>query len=273
MGTEGSSEGVASTVGGGRRSTENGLRLPGVPAGAGWCLNLYPAAGEAGGCFRSAYGPRPREVGGETADPERSALEAARRARGQVRRYCAANRLNRLGTLTYRGEGCHDPYAFRSHMAAFWRLLRELSGGAPCAYLWTGEWHLSGHGLHAHFAVGRFVPRGLIERAWPHGFVHIKLLGDLPVGSGPVGEARKAAGYLSKYVGKEFDKDLRVPGLHRYEVAQGFQPAVERLWGRSADDVIDLASQRMGHRPDVRWSSADAEQWAGPPAVWVQWPG
>ena len=66
--------------------------------------------------------------------------------------------------------------------------------------MWVPQWHPGGHGLHAHFAVGRFVPRKLIERAWGHGFVHIKLLDGLPVGSGALGEARLAARYLARYV-------------------------------------------------------------------------
>ena len=48
----------------------------------------------------------------------RAREEAARRARAKVRRYGAANRLNRLGTLTYRGEGCHDPLRLRADLAA-----------------------------------------------------------------------------------------------------------------------------------------------------------
>ena len=123
-------------------------------------------------------------------------MEAGRRARARLRRYCAANRLNRLGTLTYRGEGCHDPELVRVHLGEFFRSLRDGLGGAAFPYVWVPEWHKSGHGLHAHFAVGRFVKRSLIESAWGHGFVHIKLLGDLPVGSGSLSEARIAAGYL-----------------------------------------------------------------------------
>lgn len=70
----------------------------------GLSLSLYPDAGEAGGCFyRPPSGRKPS--GG---DPDRAKAEAARRARSKVRRYCAANRLNRLGTLTYAGDGCHD---------------------------------------------------------------------------------------------------------------------------------------------------------------------
>lgn len=83
-------------------------------------------------------------------------------------------------------------------MGGFFRELRAGLGHPALPYLWSAEWHKSDHGLHVHFAVGRFVPRHLIEGAWGRGFVHIKLLGDLPVGSGSLEEARKAAGYLSK---------------------------------------------------------------------------
>lgn len=85
-----------------------------------WSLVLYPAAGEAGGALVSFSGREGVERSG-VADPVRSAQEAARRARGKVRRYCAANRLNRFGTLTYAGEGCHDPVELRGHVAGFFR--------------------------------------------------------------------------------------------------------------------------------------------------------
>ena len=80
-----------------------------------------------------------------------------------IRRYCAANRLNRLGTLTYAGEGCHDPSAVRSEVAAFFRRLRSELGGDRFPYLWVPEWHPGGHGLHLHFAVGRFIGQPLIR--------------------------------------------------------------------------------------------------------------
>jgi hypothetical protein len=157
-----------------------------------WSFSLYPEAGEGGGCLsvrRSvvASSDRPPNV-------QRAREEAARRARAKIRRYGTANGLNRLGTLTYRGGGCHDPLRLRADLAGFFRGLREGLGG-PFAYVWVPQWHPGGHGLHAHFAVGRFVPRGLIERCWRGGFVHIKLLGGLPVGSGERAEARLAARY------------------------------------------------------------------------------
>jgi hypothetical protein len=162
----------------------------------------------------------------------------------------------------------------RADVAVFFRALRSALGGAPLPYVWVPEWHKSGHGLHVHFAVGQFINRAKIEAAWGHGFVHIKRLSHLPVGSTKLHEARRAAGYLSKYVTKAFaDTEAeRALGLHRYEVAQGFQPPVVRLTGRSSRDVLHQAVERMGGvLPAISWSSADAENWQGPPAVWFAW--
>ena len=240
--------------------------------GGHWTVGLLPGAGEAGGSFR--YSGRIREGQGEPRDPDpaRSAAEAARRARTRLRRYCAANRLNRLGTLTYAGAGIHDPVKARGDIATFFRSLRSGIGGRPLPYAWVPEWHPGGHGLHFHFAVGRFIKRSHIESAWGHGFVHIKLLGDLPVGSGALEEARRAARYLSKYVAKGMDGD-DLGGLHRYDVAQGFQPEVERIVAPTADEAIEIASERMGSAPSITWQSRQEVEWHGPPARWVQWNG
>jgi hypothetical protein len=233
-----------------------------------WALSLYPEAGEGGGCLSVSRMVVPS---GGPPNVERSAEEAARRAKAKIRRYAAANRLNRLGTLTYRGEGCHDPLALRAHLAGFFRELRDGLGEGRFPYLWVPQWHPGGHGLHAHFAVGRFVPRRLIERAWGHGFVHIKLLDGLPVGSGELAEARLAARYLARYVGRDVETERRLAGLHRYEVAQGFQPAKVECYGASAEDVIDRASGFMGSSPERIWLSSSVEGWRGPPACWAQW--
>lgn len=245
-----------------------GLREP--RSSARWSLSLYPAAGEAGGCFQATNrGPVVIVPGVPAADPERARAEAARRARTKVRRYSAANRLSRLGTLTYGPPRCTDAGQLRLHVGEFFRDLRAGLGGRPVPYVWVPELHKDGVHFHVHFAVGQFIQRGLIKQAWGRGWVNIKLLSDLPVGATSWHEARRAAGYLSKYVSKTFETDLR--GLHRYEVAQGFQPAVTRLAGRSADEVLDKACTVMGGAPEVRWSSADSEGWRGPPAVWFAW--
>lgn len=186
-----------------------------------------------------------------------------------MRRYGAANRLTRLGTLTYGPPRCSDPRQLRADVGGFFRALRTNLGGDALPYVWVPELHKDGVHFHVHFAVGRFIKRGVIERSWGHGFVSIKLLSDLPAGSTSWHEARRAAGYLSKYVTMSFGSDLR--GLHRYEVAQGFQPQPTRLHGRSSADVPAQACSIMGGEPEVRWSSADKEDWQGPPAVWFAW--
>lgn len=111
----------------------------------------------------------------------------------------------------------------------------------------------------------------MILYAWGHGFVHIKLLGDLPVGSGSLAEARKAAGYLSKYVWKSFtDSESRVFGLHRYDVAQGSSRRLS-LSGISPADVLGQASEYLNAPPVTEWSSASVEDWMGAPEIWAQW--
>jgi hypothetical protein len=198
-------------------------------------------------------------------------LEAARRARGRLRRYCAANGLNRLGTLTYGPPFCTDPSQVRADLAVFFRRLRRSLGDRPFPYVWVPEFHADGKRFHAHFAVGRYVKRSLIDDAWGHGFVGIKLLSDLPVGSGRLEEARRAAGYLSKYVAKSF-AEQHDRGRQRYGVAEGFQPKRMQVWGRSADDVLAQASDLLGQREPARvWLSSMQEDWQGPPAVWAQW--
>ncbi|MCD2263960.1 hypothetical protein K3888_14765 [Dietzia aurantiaca] len=242
---------------------------------AGWWLTLYPTDGEAGGSFVPSYRPKRSSwiPGTPAADPERSRAEAARRARGKVRRYCTVHRLNRLGTLTYRGQGCHDPAALRTHIGQFFRALRTSTGRGAFPYVWVPEWHKTDHGMHAHFAIGQYTARHHIQTAWPHGFVHIKRLSDLPVGSTSLTEARVAAGYLSKYVTKSFGEDelSRSMRLHRYEVAQGFQPPAIRLSGRSPVEVLGLAVEKMGRAPAESWSSDETADWQGPPAVWFAW--
>lgn len=236
---------------------------------AGWSLSLYPEAGEAGGCFVPSRRRTYTGVRGAPADPERAQLEAGRRARGRLRRYCAAHRLNRLGTLTYGPPFCTDPRRVRRDVGEFFRSLRVSLGGEPFPYVWVPELHKDGERFHLHFAVGKFVPRRKIEQAWGHGFVHIKLLGDLPVGSGSLDEARLAARYLSKYVTKSLVTG--VEGLHRFDRAQGFTPERIRVRGRTAEEVLAQAIERMGARPSLRWNSDEEPEWRGAPAVWVAW--
>ena len=173
-------------------------------------------------------------------------------------------------TLTYEGEGCHEPDQLKSDVAEFVRDLRTGLGGKPLPYVWVPEWHKT-HGLHVHMGLGRYVRRSMIGAAWQRGIFDIRLLGDLSVTSGDVGKARRTAGYLSKYVSKAMDDDRRILGRHRYEVAEGFQPASVRIHGRTARIALEHANEHMGSRPIIEWNSDDVEGWRGPPAIWAQW--
>ena len=204
---------------------------------------------------------------GREADPDDAGRVATRRAKSKVRRYCASNRLTRFGTLTHAGKGCWDPLELRQEMALFFRRLRA-EIGKPYPYLWVGEWHKS-HGLHAHYAMGRFVRRGAIEEAWGRGFITIKQHGDLPAGSTALIEARHSARYLSKYMTKSVE-DVAA-GLHRYEVGQGFQPMSVGFKGRSSDEVLGWAADQMGSSPDFVTPSSEWEHYLGPPAVFASW--
>jgi hypothetical protein len=237
---------------------------------ARWQLNLYAAAGEAGGCFVASRTSEFRGVRGAATDPERARAESARRARTRVRRYCAANGLSRFGTLTYGPPFCTDPEQLRGDIARFFRRLRTAQGQGPLPYVWVPEFHADGERFHAHYAMDRFVPRGRIVEAWGHGHVFIKRLNGLPVGSSSWDEARRAAGYVSKYVSKTFTGP-QVFGRQRYGVAEGFQPSVQRIVGTSAANVLGDAVTVMGGLPSRRWYSIDEEDWKGPPAVWFAW--
>jgi hypothetical protein len=178
-----------------------------------------------------------------------------------------------MGTLTYAGSGVRDPAQVRRDVGVFFRDLRDELGGEPFPYLWVPEWHKTDHGLHLHFGVGHFVRQRLIEQTWGRGFVSIKRLSNLPVGSTSLHEARRVAGYLSKYVSKSFDAGQRERprGLHRFDVAQGFQPRTVRFRGVSVDGVLGSAVEVMGEHPSQMWSSDVVEGWRGPPAVWFAW--
>jgi hypothetical protein len=83
-------------------------------------------------------------------------------------------------------------------------------------------------------------------------------------------ESRLSARYLAKYATKELD-ERRSVGLHRYEVAQRFQPASIECYGPTADDAIASASRYMGRAPAIVWRSSPLDGWGLPPACWVAW--
>lgn len=233
---------------------------------AAWRFTIYPTAGEAGGAFvpsmrRSNYVPP-----GFAADPLRARQVAAARARGRVRRYSAANGLDRFGTLTYAPPGTADSAEVRAHAASFMRNLRE-SRGKAFPYVWVPERHKSGL-FHLHFALGEYVPRSQVNDAWGRGFVSIKQLSGQRIGAPRWEAARTAGRYMAKYVAKTFGESEM--GRHRYEVGQGFQPPSQRIEATSFSDAMTQMMDVMEAAPARVWSSDEDASWVGPPAGWAQ---
>ena len=189
---------------------------------------------------------------------------ASRRAvvpRRKVRLYCAEHGLNRLGTLTYAGEGCHNPQQLRRDVAEFFRALAcaRWAGrrSRTCGFR-SGTRPTTGCMCTSRWAAS--FRAGSIDAAWGRGFVHIKRLGQSPgrVGSPRGGQA--AAGYLSKYVTKSFEQDESVAGAGAAPVrGRAGVPARRcvRLRGCSAGSVIAQAAADHGcaSRPSCgpRW--------------------
>jgi hypothetical protein len=210
----------------------------------------------------------------KTRDPADNQARAARRAKTTIRRYCTANNVTVLWTLTYRGDGCHDRERALRDFAHFWRRMRETFGRMPMVRV--PELHPAGHGYHVHFAVNRFLPISEVKRLWPHGdqvdvsFRKRRHRGRH--GSSPRGTT--LAGYVSKSIAGYVSKDLADVGTgrHSYEVAQGFKPASVRVEVDTLGEALEWAVRHFdGVLPDDWWSSEGYDDWHGPPVVTLRW--
>lgn len=212
---------------------------------------------------------------------EGNRARAGARARTRVRRYCKANDLSRLGTLTFRSATRERAEVVEALNGFFKRLRAQL--GAALPYVWVIEEHKSG-ALHVHVGLGRPLPmrcercdpadrgKGRHQRdlpgpclacTWGLGFVHAKKI------KGHKGNraSSSAATYLAKYVGKEVE-GLRGKGAKAYEVGRGFQPEVVEgeVEGTAGEVVTAIAAAYFGGgAPSFVWSSEDADDWLGPP--------
>lgn len=202
-------------------------------------------------------------------DPDRSAREAARRARTKVRRYSKANQISRLWTLTYAVEP-ENRREVVTNLQGFFRTLRRVHfDGRPFPYVWVIEAGAKRGRLHAHFGLGEFVPMAAVDRSWGRGFVHARRIRALD-------EERSSeavvAGYLSKYVGKSMEDGPRARGENRYDVAQGFQPREVLLPASSEWDAVGQAVQLFGgERPSYVWGSDEVDDWKGPVTRVLMW--
>jgi hypothetical protein len=177
-----------------------------------------------------------------------------------VRRYCRANRLRFLWTLTYATE----PSARKqvtTDLRWFFQQIRRTFGKLPLVVV-IEEGSSSGR-LHVHFAAARFMSIEKMRRCWRHGFVHVgdprKMPGRLPV--------RRLAAYLAKYVAKELEEGgeggpkERAEHEHRYLVTQGFSPTAwslrYRTFTAAHERMRGLYGQPDGDVPFGTWERGE----------------
>jgi hypothetical protein len=268
-------------------SLEEATILPGDIASGRALVSIYPTCGEATVCGMSehAFGVRPDASDGpseeflDAQDPdrrhknERSASEAARRSRRMISRFCVANRLRFMWTLTFAVEEWDVDQA-RGAVVELMAALAERTGG-PFPYLYVFELHPGtddkpqGHGLHVHMAIPMYVGHDEFTRAWGRGHCWVTTPGRR--GTASAVAARSAARYLAKYVDKSIE-DNQSFGRHRYEVAQGFQPECVRVRRWNLADGVRYVIEQFGRQPSFVWSSHEDPDWLGPPCcrMWFE---
>lgn len=208
-------------------------------------------------------------------DPERSAREASRRARAEMRRYCVANRIDKLWTLTYGGEAPTDWSQVWEHIEAFRkRLWAHLGRRIPMVVV-IEEGSKNGR-LHVHPAVSEYIDQADMAKLWGHGFVFVRKIkaNPSPRRTTPSRSdlARIVAGYLSGYLiangKKAHAQDGRAGHGKRFSTTRGFSPSCDRIRVETMAEAHMIVFREMGTDFSYQWASSDLEDWDGPP-VWI----
>lgn len=260
-------------------SLEEATKLPGDRPRGRAVVSIYRDCGEATvsgmterafGAARVAEGPSAEFLARQDPDERqrsaRAASEAARRARSKIGRYCVANRLQFMWTLTFAVAEWDVDTARRAVNSLISKLTAWFGKAFP--YLYVFELHPGteenpdGHGLHVHMAVPMYIPHDVFTELW--GLGHTWVSGPRRRGIAAGIAARSSARYLSKYIDKAIE-DGHDFGRHRYEVAQGFQPHRERVRRWNLADGIRYAIEQFGEQPSFVWMSDQDPTWLGPP--------
>ena len=109
-----------------------------------------------------------------------------------------------------------------------------------------------------------------IEGAWPHGFVHIKLLGDLPYAI--VGARSGAAGRAVRVeVRRQVVRGHRHKGCIGTRSPKGSRRVAKASAGGAVRKCSRGRSSGWGAPPTSFKSSAEWRDYQGPPAVFLSW--
>ena len=137
------------------------------------------------------------------------------------------------------------------------------------------ELHPGGHGWHVNLFVGARLRHDVVAGLWGHGFVWVK---DWATDSrvkehelSVMGAIRLSALYGCKYAAKDWSEEVLAGGAHRYEVAQGFQPAKLSERYASHADAMRAVIECFGRPPDRTSWSGDKPDWEGPVTMTLTW--
>ena len=235
--------------------------------------SVHPGAGEATAVWMGSQPSGSSETAwSETADDEKARLNAKRsllRTKSTARRFCIANLLTVNWTLTT-ADGCTDRRAMIRRTNRFLTRLREHLG-EEFPYLYVLEFHADGQRYHVHLLLQeRFLDKHWVDRTW--GAISWFSRHDRDKNGNKLNArnaARAAAGYLLKYVSKDWNE---CGGQHRYERSSGFNGEVIRRTFRTfAEALAWIAEQRDGDPVISEWESESVEDWHGPPVRWLCW--
>lgn len=217
-----------------------------------WNLKLVPQAGEATitrtPARRLITVPRSSSaIASSSAGPM---VSMASRSASQLRRYCAANRLEKKLGLSFR-----DPAPDRDGalycMRRFLERLQAEQGRLPfAAVLERGT--RGTQRLHWHAMLGPWIPKAHLAELWRHGWVDIGQL-DLSSRDGTSG---LDYGYLCKYLNKmgdveQLERGVRWPGQHRWFHTRGFSPVEFRAAFRTPATALAFTEKHLGQAERV----------------------
>ncbi|MGC2457047.1 MAG: hypothetical protein WA435_03520 [Gallionellaceae bacterium] len=185
-------------------------------------------------------------------DIEENRARGARRAKKKIRHACKSAKFDRMLTLTSR-DAIFDRSIFQRMIEKFIRLTRKASGDAM-PYVLTVEKHDSAKtseakrgSLHAHIAVRGRQDYKLLQSIWNYrvcggnGFVRVSN------GSKKM-SASSIASYISKYIGKSFNKPVG-------EVRAVFSVEEYQVQKKAADKREKAGEPRYPLDPDANKKS------------------
>ena len=142
--------------------------------------------------------------------------------------------------------------------------------GKPLPYLWVPEWHPGGHGLHLHFAVGRYI-KAVADPGRP-GVAGSCISSCSGISRSGRGRSRRR-GWRPAISGstrarRSTETGLQVCTATRSRRASSRSRCTAGPCGRGRARAGVGAD---GWAPSRVWHSSRAEGWQGPPACWAAW--